>query len=108
MPAEFVQSLFIKVDFESAQQKLVECEELIENDYFLTAMKSEFVENARWFVFETYCRIHQCIDLGMLAQKLGMPEDAAERWIVNLIRCPSRLGYTDQPSTKLPGSHLAS
>ena len=84
--AEFLENLFIKADFEGAQQKLKECEELIENDYFLTAMKTEFVENARWFIFENYCRIHQCIDLPMLAQNLGMPEEAAERWIVNLIR----------------------
>jgi translation initiation factor 3 subunit E len=83
---EFLENLFIKADFEGAQQKLKECEELIENDYFLTAMKAEFVENARWFIFENYCRIHQCIDLRMLAQNLGMPEEAAERWIVNLIR----------------------
>ena len=84
--AEFLENLFIRADFEGAQQKLKECEELIENDYFLGAMKAEFVENARWFIFENYCRIHQCIDLRMLAQNLGMPEEAAERWIVNLIR----------------------
>jgi translation initiation factor 3 subunit E len=38
------------------------------------------------FIFETYCRIHQCIDIGMLSQKLNMNYDDAERWIVNLIR----------------------
>ena len=59
---------------------------MLDHDYFLTAMKAEFVENARWFIFETYCRIHQCIDLRMLAEKLNMGEEAAERWIVNLIR----------------------
>ena len=49
------------------QVKLRECEEVLENDYFLAALKDEFVENARLFIFETYCRIHQCIDLRMLA-----------------------------------------
>ena len=33
-----------------------------------------------------YCRIHQCIDINMLATKLNMDHEAAERWIVNLIR----------------------
>lgn len=118
--------------------KLRECEEVLENDYFLAALKGEFVENARLFIFETYCRIHQCIDLRMLAGalflllqicpssccrsgfsfllfklmlqilcdavalcgtseiadlvawldagKLNMDEEAAEKWIVNLIR----------------------
>lgn len=31
------------------------------------------------------CR-RQCIDLGMLADKLNMEPEAAEKWIVNLIR----------------------
>ena len=44
------------------------------------------MENARLFIFETYCRIHQCIDLRMLSGKLNLDEEAAERWIVNLIR----------------------
>lgn len=30
------------------------------------------MENARLLIFETYCRIHQCIDLQMLADKLNM------------------------------------
>lgn len=46
-------------DFDGAQQKLVECETVIEQDYFLTAIKAEFLESARLFIFETYCRIHQ-------------------------------------------------
>ena len=49
------------------QMKLKECEAVLENDYFLAALKDDFVENARLFIFETYCRIHQCIDMRMLA-----------------------------------------
>ena len=48
--------------------------------------REEFVERARHFVFETYCRIHQCIDVRMLAEKLNMEQVEAERWVVNLIR----------------------
>ena len=51
----------------AVQMKLKECEEVLENDYFLAALKDDFVENARLFIFETYCRIHQCIDMRMLA-----------------------------------------
>lgn len=49
-------------------------------------LQDEFVDNARLLVFEAYCRIHQCIDLRMLAAKLNMDESAAEKWVVNLIR----------------------
>ena len=31
-------------------------------------------------------RIHQCISINMLAQKLNMSEDEAEKWVVNMIR----------------------
>lgn len=37
-------------------------------------------------IFETFCRIHQCISISMLAEKLNMTTEEAERWIVNLIR----------------------
>ena len=37
------------------------------------------IAGARLFIFETYCRIHQCIDIAALADKLGMDKDSAER-----------------------------
>ncbi|KAJ7525811.1 hypothetical protein O6H91_17G067800 [Diphasiastrum complanatum] len=94
---EFLECLYVDYDFEGAQQKLRECEELIVNDFFLgkqvqengyltMPLRDEFLENARLFIFETYCRIHQCIDIGILSQKLNMTYGDAERWIVNLIR----------------------
>ncbi|KAL5456996.1 hypothetical protein EMCRGX_G034227 [Ephydatia muelleri] len=83
---EFVECLYINYDFDAAQQKLLECEKVLENDFFLVACASDFIENARLSIFETFCRIHQCISISMLATKLNMSPDSAERWIVNLIR----------------------
>ncbi|KAK2145216.1 hypothetical protein LSH36_694g01100 [Paralvinella palmiformis] len=83
---EFLLCLYVNFDFDSAQQKLKECEIVLENDFFLTACLKEFIDNARLFIFETFCRIHQCISIGLLAEKLNMSADEAERWIVNLIR----------------------
>jgi hypothetical protein len=34
---------------------------------------------------QTYCRIHQTIDTKLLAERLNMGIEAAERWITNLI-----------------------
>uniref|UniRef100_A0A8B9HBS4 Eukaryotic translation initiation factor 3 subunit E n=1 Tax=Astyanax mexicanus TaxID=7994 RepID=A0A8B9HBS4_ASTMX len=68
---EFVECLYVNFDFDSAQKKLRECESVLVNDFFLVACLEDFIENARLFIFETFCRIHQCI---------------TERWIVNLIR----------------------
>ena len=83
---EFLTALFVDYDFDGAQAKLKACEDVLANDFFLVGCKEDFSENARLFIFETYCRIHQCIDINLLAEKLGMDRDSAERWIVNLIR----------------------
>lgn len=83
---EFVECLYINYDFDMAQQKLKECEKVLDNDFFLVACRADFIENARLSIFETFCRIHQCISISMLADKLNLSRDDAERWIVNLIR----------------------
>jgi translation initiation factor 3 subunit E len=83
---EFVNCLCIKFDFDSAQTKLQECEKVLDTDFFLCKQTELFMEEARVFVFENYCRIHNKIDLSALGKKLAMNENDAERWIVDLIR----------------------
>lgn len=83
---EFVDCLYVNFDFEGAQDMLKKCVDTIKNDFFLAAFLEEFIENARLTIFETYCKIHNCIDIAMLAEKLNMDVASAERWVVNLIR----------------------
>jgi translation initiation factor 3 subunit E len=83
---EFVNCLCVKFDFDSAQTKLAECESVLATDFFLCRQTALFMEEARVFVFENYCRIHNKIDLSALGAKLAMDQDQAERWIVDLIR----------------------
>ncbi|KAJ7976735.1 Eukaryotic translation initiation factor 3 subunit E [Quillaja saponaria] len=94
---EFLACVYVNYDFDGAQKKMKECEEVILNDPFLgkrveegnfstVPLRDEFLENARLFIFETYCRIHIRIDMGVLAEKLNLNYEDAERWIVNLIR----------------------
>lgn len=73
-------------DFDKAQVALRECEKVLVGDFFLCSVAQEFLETARLLVFETYCRIHQTIDLGSLAQELSMAPADAEKWLVDLIR----------------------
>jgi hypothetical protein len=35
-----------------------------EGNFSTVPLRDEFLENARLFIFETYCRIHQRIDMG--------------------------------------------
>ena len=81
-----VNCLIVKFDFDSAQVKLGECERVLSNDFFLCHQTDLFMEEARVFVFENYCRIHTKIDLKALGDKLAMDQEQAERWIVDLIR----------------------
>jgi len=82
----FIEDLYVNFDFDGAQQKLRDCETVLVNDFFLVACLDDFIENSRMMIFETFCRIHQCISIAMLAEKLNMSAEEAERWIVNLIR----------------------
>ncbi|EED95284.1 hypothetical protein THAPSDRAFT_27083 [Thalassiosira pseudonana CCMP1335] len=83
---EFVDKLSVKFDFEAAQSQLARCETVLSSDFFLCKQTELFMEEARVFVFENYCRIHHKIDLTTLGEKLAMDRDRAERWIVDLIR----------------------
>lgn len=83
---EFVHCMSVKFDFDSAQMKLKECEGVLKSDFFLCKQTDFFMEEARIFVFENYCRIHHTIDIQQVGQTLAMPADQAEKWMVNLIR----------------------
>ncbi|OZC05856.1 PCI domain protein, partial [Onchocerca flexuosa] len=83
---DFLTCLYIKYDFDEAQKKLRKCEDVLSNDFFLTACLEDFRESARLLIFEMFCRIHQCISIQMLAERLNMQQVEAERWIVDLIR----------------------
>uniref|UniRef100_A0A7S2YDF7 Eukaryotic translation initiation factor 3 subunit E n=1 Tax=Entomoneis paludosa TaxID=265537 RepID=A0A7S2YDF7_9STRA len=84
---DFVHSLLVKFDFEMAQTKLAECQNVLKTDFFLCHQTDLFMEEARVFLFENYCRIHHKIDLKALGFKfLAMDPADAERWMVDLIR----------------------
>lgn len=82
----FLLALYTDMDFDEAQRELQKCELACESDYFLKQHWAEFQENARLLIFEAYCRIHQCINIGMIATKLNMGAEEAELWIVKLIQ----------------------
>ncbi|KAK4775983.1 hypothetical protein SAY87_023944 [Trapa incisa] len=94
---EFLACVFVNYDFDGAQKKMKECEEVILSDPFLgkrveergistVPFRDEFLENARLFIFETYCRIHRRIEMGVVVEKLNLDHEEAERWVVSLIR----------------------
>merc|ERR1712045_128271 len=74
------------MDFDEAQMQLQQCAFVCKSDYFLAHHWTEFEENSRLLIFETYCRIHREINIKMIASKLNMEPEDAELWIVKLIQ----------------------
>jgi len=81
----FLEDLHTHANFEDAQERLKECAALLDQDFFLCNAEEPFLKAARLSIFESYCRIHERINLEMLAEKLGMELIAAEKWIVQMV-----------------------
>ncbi|KAI9818003.1 MAG: eukaryotic translation initiation factor 3 subunit E [Phylliscum demangeonii] len=95
---DFIKALYIDFDFEQAQRRLAEAEDLLKNDFFLAATADSFVDSARHLISESYCKIHQRIDIKDLSVRLGLSLDEGEKWIVNLIRdtrVDAKIDYKD-------------
>lgn len=60
---DFVKALYVDFDFEEAQKKLGEADEVLKGDFFLSSAAEAFVEAARHLISESYCKIHQRIDI---------------------------------------------
>mmetsp|Transcript_120540 Transcript_120540/g.300703 ORF Transcript_120540/g.300703 Transcript_120540/m.300703 type:complete len:464 (-) Transcript_120540:177-1568(-) len=82
----FLLALYTEMDYDDAQHELQRCEQVCLSDCFLRDHWNEFQENARLHIFESYCRIHQCINIQMISSKLNMEAEEAELWIVKLIQ----------------------
>lgn len=59
----FVKALYVDFDFEEAQKRLSEADEILRTDFFLVATSEAFVDAARHLISESYCKIHQRIDI---------------------------------------------
>ena len=59
----FIRALYVDFDFEEAQRCLSEAEGLLQGDFFLAASAEVFVDSARHLISESYCKIHQRIDI---------------------------------------------
>ncbi len=83
---QFLDSLFDAFDFDIAQVKLQECSKLVKNDFFLQAHADKFMHEARMLITEMYCTVHRSVDLKMLAEKLNLSDEEAEKWMVDMVR----------------------
>jgi len=83
----FLLALYVDMDFDLAKTYLLEAkEEIFRRDYFLKDRTHEFVQNARISIFETYCKIHQSVEIATIGDKMAMSVEEAEAWIVEKMR----------------------
>jgi translation initiation factor 3 subunit E len=82
---ELLLAVYSEFNFELAQEKLLECKQVLAEDFFLSKCDT-FQAEAQKLIFETYCRIHETVEIPLLSARLGVEEAEAERWIVELIR----------------------
>lgn len=68
---DFIKALYIDFDFEEAQKKLGETEEILKNDFFLLGAADAFVDAARHLISESYCKIHQRIDIKYVSSHIA-------------------------------------
>ncbi|KAJ1918421.1 eukaryotic translation initiation factor 3 subunit E [Tieghemiomyces parasiticus] len=95
---DFLLAIYVDFDFELAQAKLRESERVLENDFFLVSTLEDYLENARGFVAEAYCRIHQRVDIAELSERINLDVEEGEKWIANLIRdtrMDAKINYKD-------------
>eukprot|EP00607_Mallomonas_marina_P009925 CAMPEP_0182419722 /NCGR_PEP_ID=MMETSP1167-20130531/4109_1 /TAXON_ID=2988 /ORGANISM="Mallomonas Sp, Strain CCMP3275" /LENGTH=326 /DNA_ID=CAMNT_0024594785 /DNA_START=455 /DNA_END=1435 /DNA_ORIENTATION=+ len=86
---EFLECLYEHFDFDEAQSRLKDCQTLMKNDFFLQSFAEKFTHEARLLICEIYCTINRRVDLTMLAEKLELSEEEAERWMVDMVRSAS-------------------
>jgi translation initiation factor 3 subunit E len=65
----FIKALYVDFDFEGAQNKLLEAEALLRGDFFLSSSADAFVEASRHLITESYCKIHQRIDIKYVSSR---------------------------------------
>eukprot|EP01042_Synura_sphagnicola_P000173 gene173-174_t len=82
----FVVNLYENFDFEAAQKSLKDCHKVLSNDFFLQSSANKFVYEARLLLCEVYCTINRKVDIAVLAEKLELTEEEAERWMVDMVR----------------------
>ena len=83
---QFLESLYEHFDFNLAQQRLKECRAVMHNDFFLSVFADRFIDEARALLCEVYCTINRRVDLALLAVKLEVSEEEAERWMLSMVR----------------------
>ena len=83
---EFLIAVYIDFDFDVAAEKLKLCATIVETDFFTQHIEvDKFMERAHQILFDCCCRIHKCLDIESMCERLQIKEDK-ETKIIEMIR----------------------
>lgn len=83
---DFVTLLFIRFNFEQANEAIKTFKHDISYDIFFHDNTETICNNSKELLFEVYCGIFISIDIELISKYLDMSHEESEIWIVNLIR----------------------
>lgn len=83
--SNFIEELFVKVDFDASISQLLNLEQVLRNDYFLNSLTDELLNHSKQIIFENYCRTHKKVDVKLFAGKLKVTQDL-EVWTNEVLK----------------------
>lgn len=83
---KFVNQLYVKFNFEQANEELKQFGNCVANDILLAGHEDDIVNNSKELLFEAFCNIYSSVDIDLISKYLGLSKEESEIWIVNLIR----------------------
>ncbi len=73
---------------------------MLEKDFFLCGLQSEFMESAQTLLLEAYARVHQSLKVDKLIAMLQLPAgEEGERWILGVLRA-ARMDFSHNADKK--------
>lgn len=96
----FIVTLYDTFNIDNTQLRLKEALALMKNDFFLCVHSQKFADLAKMLMCEMYCSMYARVDLEVLADKLELTTDEAEKWMVSMVKNTTSSGSSTANTTE--------
>jgi translation initiation factor 3 subunit E len=83
---QFVKTLYIDFDLSGLKGHIEKIRDEVKKDILFSKYSEVIVESCRKMYFEVYSKIYSSVEVKTVAEFLGLGQEEAEIWIVNLFR----------------------
>ena len=98
---EYVRRLYVNFELSGVREHIDRISQAVKRDALFGAHADLVVENCKKMYFEVYCKIYNSVEIQAVADFLGTTPEAAEVWLVNLIRKNNIKAVVDSSGTRL-------